>query len=277
MEPESAVQAFEAVRVSNRHGESPFVLVCDHASNFVPAEYGTLGLPEEDLSKHIAWDPGAAGVAGFMSEMLDATLIESCISRLVIDCNRPLDAPDLIWTISESTLIPGNQNLTAADRKTRVALAYDPFHGAIDEVVNTRLAQGRETRLVAIHTFTPIYKGIQRPWHIGILHDEDLRLAMPLLMELNRDQETIVGDNQPYSPADRVYFTLDRHGRSQGLACVMIEIRNDEVKDTASQEKWARRLAGILAGNIPPVDARESTASEPAIAGTGRVQRGNTR
>jgi len=270
MESESATQAFEAVRVSNRHGESPFVLVCDHASNFVPTEYGTLGLPEEDLSKHIAWDPGAAGVASIMSELLDATLIESCVSRLIIDCNRPLDAPDLVWTVSETTQIPGNQNLTAAERKRRIELAYDPFHAAIDEIVDTRLAQGRETRLVAIHTFTPIYKGVERPWHIGILHDEDLRLAMPLLMELNRDKDTIVGDNEPYSPADRVYFTLDRHGRSHGLACVMIEIRNDEVKNTTNQAKWAKRLAGILAGN--GLDATEPARSEPAIAGTGKFR-----
>lgn len=246
MVPEGADQAFEPVRVSNRHGMSPVVLICDHASNFVPDSFNALGLQPDQLNRHIAWDPGAAAVAQHMAEMLDATLIESCVSRLIIDCNRPLDAPDLIWTVSEDTTIPGNQNLDEAGRAERIALAYDPFHSTIDEIVQTRLSQGRETQLVSIHSFTPVYKGIERPWHIGILHDEDIRLATPLLVELKQDKNIILGDNEPYSPADRVYFTLERHGRAHGLACVMIEIRNDEISGEASQLRWAKRLAEIL-------------------------------
>lgn len=271
MEPENATNAFEAVQVLNRHGGSPFVLLCDHASNFIPPSFGALGLPKEDLAKHIAWDPGAAGVARHMSDLLDATLIESGVSRLVIDCNRPLDAPDLIWTISETTMIPGNQNLSAAEREERIALAYEPFHAAIDEIVATRLSQGRETRLVSVHSFTPVYKGKARPWQIGILHDDDIRLATPLLVELKRDGNLVVGENEPYSPADRVYFTLERHGRAHNLACVMIEIRNDEIADTANQKRWAERLAGILSGEPRPERIDEGAASEPAIAGTGRI------
>ena len=266
MEARNADMAFEPVRVTNRHGVSPIVIVCDHASNFVPARFGTLGLPASDLERHIAWDPGAAAVARHMSQMLDAALVESCVSRLLIDCNRPLDAPDLIWTVSEGTKIPGNHDLTAAERAERVALAYDPFHSAIDELVETRLSQGRETQLVAIHSFTPVYNGVARPWHVGVLHDDDIRLATPLLVELRRDENIIVGDNEPYSPEDRVYFTLERHGLAHGLACVMIEIRNDEIADPANQERWAKRLSCILSGKPPDNDARG-----PAIAGTGNA------
>ncbi|MCO5064942.1 MAG: N-formylglutamate amidohydrolase [Rhizobiaceae bacterium] len=262
MESVDAEIAFEPVQVTNRHGLGSFVLLCDHASNFVPERFGTLGLPENELNRHIAWDPGAAAVARLMSQMLDSTLVESCVSRLIIDCNRPLDAPDLIWTVSESTAIPGNHNLGEAERAERIALAYEPYHSAIDEIVETRLSQGRETQLVAIHSFTPVYNGFARPWHIGVLHDEDMRLATPLLVELQQDKELMVGDNEPYSPADRVYFTLERHGRAHGLACVMIELRNDELTDPANQEKWARRLSEILAGKAVTVDAPETVRAE---------------
>ena len=128
-----------AAKVTNRKGSSPFVFVCDHASNFIPEEYGTLGLDAADLTRHIAWDPGALPVAQRVAAALDAALVESCISRLVIDCNRPLDAPDLIWEVSETTEIPGNRNLDADERAKRIAHAHAPFHDLIDSVIAERL------------------------------------------------------------------------------------------------------------------------------------------
>jgi predicted N-formylglutamate amidohydrolase len=232
--------------VTNPGGASPFVFTCDHASNFLPDELGTLGLPVAALSAHIAWDPGALPVARELAAALDATLVESCVSRLAIDCNRPLDAPDLVPAISETTVIPGNENLSAAAREARVALSWQPFHAAIEAVVRERLARGAETRLVSIHSFTPVYKSLHRPWHIGIIHDDDARLAAPLIAALERLRGVTVGINEPYSPADRVYFTLERHARSRGLACAMIEIRNDEIADKAGQSKWAGRLTEIF-------------------------------
>ena len=251
----------EAVRVTNRAGSSPFVLLCDHASNFVPSSYGTLGLDAAELTRHIAWDPGALPVARRMAQVLDAPLVESCVSRLMIDCNRPLDAPDLIWTVSETTRIPGNENLSQAERERRVAMAWRPFHTAIEGLVEDRLAAGRETRLVSVHSFTPVYAGRARPWHVGILHDEDMRLARPMLEALRGQADIVTGDNQPYSPADRVYFTLERHGRSRGLPCAMIEIRNDEIVDEAAQRRWADRLASILAS----IDAASNDLAGRAI------------
>jgi predicted N-formylglutamate amidohydrolase len=247
----AAEGAFEAVRVSNRDGAGPYLLVCDHASNFIPAHFGTLGLENSELSRHIAWDPGALPVIRRMADALDATLVESCVSRLVIDCNRPLDAPDLIAELSETTAVPGNENLTDAQRQERIALSWQPFHDTIEEVVAERLVKGMETRLVSVHSFTPVYKGVSRPWHIGIIHDEDDSLAAPMIKGLQAVDGITVGVNEPYSPADRVYFTLEQHGRSRGLACAMIEIRNDEIMEQSGQRKWADLLTGILAGLEP--------------------------
>lgn len=251
----------EPVKVHNLAGHSPFVIVCDHASNFLPPEYGTLGLDPSELTRHIAWDPGALPVAVMMAEALDATLVQSCISRLVIDCNRPLDAPDLIWRVSETTRIPGNQDLSSVERQRRIDLAYRPFHSTIEKVVSDRLAAGRETWLVSVHSFTPVYKGVARPWHIGIIHDEDERLAAPMVSALGEIDGITVGVNEPYAPSDRVYFTLEKHARSRGLPCAMIEIRNDEIAGEAGQRKWAERLSGVL----------RALDSKSAIGMTGKV------
>ena len=238
--------AASAARVTNPEGSSPYVFTCDHASNFVPQAFGTLGLAPEEFERHIAWDPGALPVARLMAKALDATLVETCVSRLIIDCNRPLDAHNLIPETSETTTIPGNAGLSAADRQARIDLAWRPFHDAVEQTIEARLAAGRETRLVSVHSFTPVYFGKQRPWHIGVIHDEDERIATPLVRALNAVAGTTVGVNEPYSPADLVYFTLEKHARSRGLACAMIEIRNDVIADEAGQVRWARLLSAIL-------------------------------
>ncbi|MDH4991050.1 N-formylglutamate amidohydrolase [Aquamicrobium lusatiense] len=237
----------QAVRVTNPGGQSPYVFTCDHASNYMPAEIGMLGLSQDDFQRHIAWDPGALAVATLMANALDATLIETCMSRLVIDCNRPLDAHNLIPATSETTTIPGNAGLTPDQRQARVDLAWRPFHNTIAATIEERLAAGRETRLVSVHSYTPVYFGEKRPWHIGIIHDEDERISAPLLRALNSVAGIRVGANEPYSPADLVYFTLEHHARSRGLACAMIEIRNDEIADAAGQRKWAELLGSLLA------------------------------
>jgi predicted N-formylglutamate amidohydrolase len=246
----------ESVRITNREAMSPLVLVCDHASNFIPAQFGSLGLDQASLTRHIAWDPGALPVATMLAQMLGAALVESRVSRLVADCNRAPGAPDLVPALSETTRIPANENLSPADLDLRLALAWRPFHAAIEDVVKDRLARGVETRLVSIHSFTPVYKDVKRLWHIGILHDDDDSLAAPMIAALQGIPGITVGDNQPYSPADGVYYTLDRHGRSNGLACAMVEIRNDQIADEPGQRKWAERLADILAVQKTAAPAR---------------------
>ena len=248
-----------SAKVANRDGRSPLVIVCDHASNVIPDAYGTLGLDPAELRRHIAWDPGALPVAERMAVALDAVLVQSCVSRLVIDCNRPLDAPDLIPVVSETTEIPGNRNIGDDERARRIALAHAPFHEAIDDVVAERLKAGRQTRIVSVHSFNPTYKNVRRPWHIGIIHDDDRRLAEPLIDALNA-MSVVVGVNEPYSPADRVYYTLERHARSRGLPCAMIEIRNDEIENIEQQKEWAGRLAGIFAAIR--IDKKRADATE---------------
>ena len=246
MEPAPQHSSEGPVQVTNRRGTSPYVLVCEHGSNFVPLRFGGLGLDASELSRHIAWDPGALPVAQCMARSLDAVLVQSCVSRLVIDCNRPLDAPDLIPSISEATVVPGNAGLSVVDRELRLVLSWRPFHAAVEAVIAERFARGMETRLVSVHSFTPVYHGRSRPWQIGIIHDDDRRLATPLIAALEAVEGLNVGINQPYSPADRVYFTHERHARPRGLACAMIEIRNDEIGDESGQRHWAALLAGIL-------------------------------
>ncbi|WP_417685715.1 N-formylglutamate amidohydrolase [Roseibium sp.] len=242
-----ANDSFAPVTIVNEAGSGPFVLVCDHASNFMPAPYGDLGLSSNDLKAHIAWDPGALGVSIGLSRLLDAPLVHSNVSRLIIDCNRVADAPDLIPARSELTDIPGNADLSDQERKRRIALSHAPFHAAIDKVIDARLSAGIPTAVVSIHSYTPVYKGVRRPWEIGLIYGEDTSLAAPALAALSATTSYQVGDNEPYSPADGVYYTLDRHGSQRGLKSLMIEVRNDEIADPASETAWAELLAPILA------------------------------
>jgi predicted N-formylglutamate amidohydrolase len=238
-------EGIDSVAVENADGAGAYVILCDHASNRFPPEFGDLGLAPADREAHIAWDPGALGVARHLSALLDAPLVYPTVSRLVVDCNRALDAPGLIAAVSETTLVPGNAGVTEAERRRRIAAVHAPYHAAIDALVGKRLGAGRETALVAVHTFTPVYHGVARPWQVGVLSDRDRRLADRLVARLSAEG-LAVGVNEPYSPADGVYYTLSRHAESRGLACVMIEIRNDLLDAAAEERAWAARLATAL-------------------------------
>lgn len=245
----AAESGYSAVSVVNESGTSPYLLICEHATNFMPDKFAGLGLSDADLKAHIAWDPGAVEVARRMSRILDATLVEAGLSRLLIDCNRPLNAPDLIPELSELTSIPGNQNLSDAERQERISLSHQPFHEKIEAVIEARQARGQESRLITIHSYTPVYKGVGRPWEIGIIHDEDDRLGARMISALRKDaqkSDISVGVNQPYSPDDRVYYTVECHARKRGDLCAMVEIRNNEIADEAGQNLWAERLSAIL-------------------------------
>jgi predicted N-formylglutamate amidohydrolase len=232
--------------VENPQGRSPILLICEHASNHLPTRYGTLGLEPADLESHIAWDPGALGVAMELSRLLDAALIHATISRLVLDLNREPSAPDSIWTLSERTTIPGNLDLDETERAIRVREVYDAFHGAVDAFANARKAAGQLTAIVSVHSFTPVYRDVQRPWQIGLIFDRDERYARNVEAGLKQDPALIVGMNEPYSPADRVFHTLERHAARRGLPPLMIEIRNDLIRTKDGQASWARRLAPLL-------------------------------
>lgn len=237
----------KAVLVSNAQGASPFVLVCDHASRHIPEKYGTMGLTEDERRSHIAWDPGALAVSQSLSALLDAPLVESRISRLVIDANRDLDAPDLIWTLSEATSIDVNRNLSPEERQFRIEHYHRPYHDAIDTVLKERAASGREAILVCIHSFTPVFLGKARPWPIGVIHGRDESFTRAFRTALAADDPGLnIGWNEPYAALNGVTLTLEKHGDGRGLAATMIEIRNDEIDAPAGVALWAGRLARCL-------------------------------
>jgi len=232
------------VVVDNPDGSGPFVILCDHASNRIPQAFASIRFSPELLETHVGWDPGALGVARYLSDCLDAPLIWPNASRLLIDCNRPLDSGSLIVVETERDTVDANRDLSLEERKRRIDCIHAPYHAAIDACLQRR--GGQATALVAIHSFTPVFFGRARPWEIGIIFAEDRRLADCLIRELKSDASLTVGINEPYSPADQVYYTVERHAAPRGLPAAMIEIRNDEIASDEGQRRWAERLAGIL-------------------------------
>lgn len=228
--------------VENRSGQGRHVIVCDHAVNTIPEIYQNLGLDAAALESHIAWDPGALPISRALSVALDAPLIFSNVSRLIIDCNRPPSHAGSIVTISETTTVPGNVGISDDERALRVRGYYVPFHAAIDKVLDDCLGRGVAPSVIAVHSFTPVYKGNARPWHIGILSNRDRRLADALLTKLSTETDLVVGGNEPYNAADGVYHTLGRHAEARGLPSAMVEIRNDLIATAAGQHLWSQRM-----------------------------------
>jgi predicted N-formylglutamate amidohydrolase len=230
----------------NAAGSSPFLLTCDHYGRLIPRALGDLGLSPGELKRHIAWDIGIAGVAEALANHLDAHLIAQRYSRLVIDCNRPPDAPSSIPKISEATTIPGNEALARDALEARRAQIFDPYHRRIDEVIDRRLRDGVPTVLVSLHSFTPVYAGVARPWHIGTLYHRDTRLPPLLLNLLRGEADLVVGDNEPYAVSDDTDYTIPVHGEARGLMNSGIEIRQDLISDQAGEKQWADRLARVF-------------------------------
>jgi predicted N-formylglutamate amidohydrolase len=238
---------FEPLRIigADRIGLSPFLLVCDHASNALPEAYGTLGLPASEFERHIAWDPGAALLVEALAGRLNAPAVLSCFSRLLIDPNRGTDDPTLVMRLSDGTVIPGNRDVTDVEIAARIAAFHDPYHRAIDDAIERALASGIAPALLSIHTFTPVWRGEPRPWHAGILWDRDDRLARLFLDGLRADPDLVVGDNEPYHGA-LINDCMHRHGTSRGLAHVLIEVRNDLLANAEGVAQWRDRIAGVL-------------------------------
>ena len=257
----------QPVQVNNAEGSSPFVLVCDHASNRIPPEYGDLGLKPSERVSHIAWDPGALSVALGLLEALDAPLVYSTVSRLIIDANRDHDAPDLIPAISERTTIPGNATIDPLERAHRIVAFHTPFHQAIGALLDRRKAAGRETILVTVHSFTPVYKDVPRPWPIGLIHGTNPAFTAALRDALLDEDRTLnIGWNEPYAALNGVTYTLEHHGDGRGLDSTMIEIRNDEILEPAGVALWSNRLARCLQAARGTLAARQPVLS-PSIQG----------
>jgi predicted N-formylglutamate amidohydrolase len=230
----------------NEAGGSVFFLAADHAGRAIPRRLGTLGLGEAERARHTAWDIGIAGVGRELSRRLDAALILQTYSRLVVDCNRDPGVASSIPEISETTEIPGNHGLSAAAREARIGAIFRPYHDALRVALDRRAAAGRVSVLVALHSFTPVYKGVARPWHGGVLFNRDDRLARHLLALLRAEPDLVIGENEPYSVSDLTDYTVPVHGERRGLPCVEIEIRQDLIAEPAGQAAWAARLARLL-------------------------------
>ncbi|MFD1008980.1 N-formylglutamate amidohydrolase [Oceanisphaera ostreae] len=234
-----------AFTIFNANGDSEVLLLCEHASNYIPARYQRLGLTPQLLEEHISWDPGAAELARALALKLNAPLILGNYSRLLIDLNRPLQAEDCIPLRSEHHDIPGNQTLTATEREWRTEQYYLPFHLQVSRLLDARLQAGKATRVVGVHSFTPVYHGQSRPWEIGILYGEASDYAHLLIEGLSSHPLT-VGDNQPYNIHPNEDMTVPVHGDARGLPAVLLEIRNDLLRNEQQIAQWATRLAPLL-------------------------------
>jgi predicted N-formylglutamate amidohydrolase len=233
----------------NGGGRSPYVLVCEHASNALPKRLGTLGLAESELTRHIAWDIGAEQVARRLSRLTDAPLVLQRYSRLAYDCNRPPDSADAMPEVSETTDIPGNRSLSPDEKLGRIREIYRPFHGAVADLLDRRAAEGVRSLVVTIHSFTPVYKGERRAVELGILHDWDTRLAERLITSFPGVDARL---NEPYGPSDGVLHTLTLHAAPRQLRRVMIEMRNDLISNERGQGEWAERLSASLGRAAAP-------------------------
>lgn len=237
-----ATETAESFRILPGRADAGLIILCDHAENTLPPEYGTLGLPEAQLQRHIAYDIGARAITELLSARLGVPAVLSRFSRLLIDPNRGADDPTLIMRLSDGAVIPGNRDLDDVERAKRMTRHYAPYHQAIDRVIDTSLASGVAPAILSLHSFTESWKGVPRPWHIGVLWDKDPRFAKPLLDALYAEQTLIVGDNEPYVGQLRG-DCMWQHATERGLAGALIEYRQDLVRDADGQQLWADRTA----------------------------------
>jgi predicted N-formylglutamate amidohydrolase len=234
-----------AVTVTNEQGVSPYVLTCEHASNWMPPDYAGLGLKQPDLNRHIAWDIGAANVARRLSGLLDAALVEGTASRLLIDLNRPTHSATSIPEVSEATVIPGNVDLADAERQRRITTWFDPYQKRLTQLLDERQTANKPTILISIHSFTPVFLGQSRPWRAGVLYRRSAGYGSVLVAALGGDADGIA-HNQPYQIDDASDYTIPVHGEARGLEAVLVELRQDLIASAIGAAQWADYLAAAL-------------------------------
>lgn len=234
------------VEFARLEGQVRAILICDHASNTIPVALDGLGLEKGLLQDHIGWDIGAAALARRLSDRFVAPLVLSGYSRLVIDCNRQLDDPSSIAVASDGVTIPGNLEIEAAEADRRAQACFHPYHDAIERLIDRKMAEGRDPVILSIHSFTPVFGGFERPWHIGVLWNQDGRLALPFMDALDQHDGVVVGDNQPYSARENFGYSIEAHGEKRGLPHLLIEVRQDLLQSEAGLDHWA----GIVGDGI---------------------------
>lgn len=232
----------------NAEGRAPILVLGDHAGRAVPARLARLGLGAAAFERHVAYDIGVDAMARRMAELLDAPALLHRYSRLVLDPNREPDDPTSICAISDGIVVPGNRQLTTAERVQRVETLFRPYHAAIAEQLDRFAAAGVTPAIISLHSFTPAMRdGHSRPWHVGVLWDgTDPRLPVPLLDVLRRDTALCIGDNQPYDARNAHGFTTEYHARDRGLPHVLIEVRQDLIGTDSDAAAWGNRLVAAL-------------------------------
>lgn len=243
--------AMPAFEVARPEGARPALIVCDHASNRVPADLAGLGLASDLLLRHIAWDIGAAELSRRLADLLDVPAVLSGASRLVIDCNRRLDDPSSIPAASDGIAIPGNRNLSGAARAARAARWFEPYHAETLARLDAWRARGRVVPVISVHSFTPVMNGFERPWHVGLLYDRDDSLARPLIAALAAEAGLVVGDNQPYSGREPRSYGIETLGGERGHPMAVFEVRQDLIDTRHGAHDWAERLARVLRPLLP--------------------------
>lgn len=247
---------FTPFHLHGANRKSRWLITCDHAANTVPPSVGggDLGLPKEDMDRHIAFDIGAAGVTRALADALDAPAVLSNFSRLVIDPNRGVNDPTLLMKLYDGTVIPANRHADQIEKARRVDAFYTPYHTALADLA----ARQDDTIIVAIHSFTPKLNGRpNRPWHVGVLHEFDDRLSTPLISILRDEPDLCIGDNEPYAghlPGDSV----DRHALQMGRANVLIEVRSDLIETETNQHLWGKRLAPLLTQALTRMETNDA-------------------
>ena len=238
----------EPVGLRNAEGGSPFVLICDHAGNAVPAMLDGLGLERAELDRHIGIDIGIHGVSERLADRLDAPLVFQRYSRLVVECNRRTTSPDSIALVSDGTIIPGNAELSDEARKIRLGEIAEPYHRQVTAILDARAEAGIPTVLVSMHSFTPSLRArpFARPWHVGLCYGVDTRFTLPVLAALDREADLVVGRNEPYGVDLAKDYSIPVHGEERGLPYVEFEIRQDLIGHADGQEAWAARLERVL-------------------------------
>ena len=252
----SSFPAFEVIPGALASG---LLILCDHASNAIPAEYDDLGLPREQLERHIGYDIGAEGVTRKLAAALDCPAVMSRFSRLLIDPNRGEDDPTLVMRLSDGAVVPGNRHVDAQEIERRLDLYHRPYHRAIEAEIDRFLGAGVVPAILSMHSYTPVWRGVPRPWHVAILWDSDPRLTRELIDALRAPGDLIVGDNEPYDGALR-NDCMYRHGTVRGLAHTLLEIRQDLIADETGQKLWAERLAGLLPAILAKPEMHERRA-----------------
>ena len=236
--------------IHNEKGKAPLLLLCDHASKAVPKSLDMLGLTDAELSQHVGWDIGGLDSAIELSKQLDAPLVASGYSRLVIDCNRWPHGEGSTPEVSDTVHVPGNKGITREQADARAEACFWPYHREVARQLDRMTAGGSTVCLLVMHSFTPEMKGFKRPWHVGVLWNDDPRLPVPLLAELRKDKSLVVGDNEPYSAKDDYEYTLNAHPRPRKLPFCSLEVRQDLMATPDDARAWGRRLAAPIGAAV---------------------------